>query len=165
MWSNVDRGPQNVGRKPYDLDQSDLEQHTNALGFMFDQFRSTKFYSYLHNSSDHPRPLPRISCLCTFVQESHTPWLSKYHWPLLTAARESLQSSCVATLFCQINMRKSLWFWGFLRVEPRNSNTRNGSPTYHLAVFPVIEPEVAGSSIMETPFPSTLSTSLAIPIP
>jgi len=165
VWSSVDGGPQNVGRKPYYLDQYCLKQHANALGFMFDHFCSTKFHSYLHNSSEHPRPLPRISCSCTFVQESHTPWLSKYHGPLLTAARESLQSSCVATLFRQNNMRESLWFWGFLRVVPRNSNTRNRSPTYHLAVFPVIEPGVAGGSIMENSSPSTLTTSLAIPIP
>jgi len=29
-WSNVDRGPQKIGRKSYSLNQSDSEQH-NAL--------------------------------------------------------------------------------------------------------------------------------------
>jgi len=44
-WSNVDRGPRNVSRKPYSLDQSGLEQH-NALSFMFAQFRTQKLHSY-----------------------------------------------------------------------------------------------------------------------
>ena len=47
---------------------------------------------------------------------------------------------------------------GILRVGPRSTYPRNGSSTYHLALFPFREPGVAGSS------PFTLTTSLVIPI-
>jgi len=54
---------------------------------------------------------------------------------------------------------ESLWSSSFLRVVPRSTYPRNGSPTCHLALFLLREPGVAGSS------PFTLTTSLVIPIP
>jgi len=62
-------------------------------------------------------------------------------------------SVCVA-LFYQNDIRKSLRSRGFLRVGPRSTYQRNGSPTCHLTLFPW-----DGSS------PCTLNTSLAIQIP
>ena len=66
--------------------------------------------------------------------------------------------TCVA-LFDLTDIGKTLQSRGFLKGGPRSTYPRNGSPTCNLTLSPLRESGVAGSS------PSTLTTSLAIPIP
>ena len=54
---------------------------------------------------------------------------------------------------------ESLRSQGFLKGGPKSTYQRNGSPTCHLTLSPLKEPEVARS------LPFTLITSQAIPIP
>ena len=63
--------------------------------------------------------------------------------------------NCVWCLLYLTDIGELLLSWGFLKGGPRSTYPRNGSPTYHLALFPL----GAGSS------PFTLTMSLAILIP